>query len=68
MKNVKTAPQEVEQNKNPEPIFHTCIFAIFDSLGECTEYANKQTNVLDVQMTKQQNGKWLFKATCLASA
>lgn len=67
MKNEKTAPQEVEQNRNPEPIFHTCIFAIFDSLAECIEYANKQTNVLDVQMTQQQNGKWLFKATCIAS-
>lgn len=68
MKKNETAPQVVEPIANPEPIFHTCIFAIFDSLAECTEYVNKQTKVLDVNMTKQQNGKWLFKATCLASA
>lgn len=67
MKKNDTAPQEVEQNKNPEPIVHNCIFAVKNSIDECLDYASKLPCALDVQFTKQQNGKWLFKCTCLVS-
>lgn len=65
MKNeTKTAPQEVEQ-KNPEAVKHVVVFHITDSMSDALKEISELSDVLQCEINAQQNGKYLYRATCM---
>lgn len=66
MKKENTAPQEVEQtSKNPEAVKHVVVFHITDTYSDAIQEVSALSDVLQVEISAQQNGKFLYRATCL---
>lgn len=66
MKKENDAPKSVEQTpKNPEPVKHVVVFHITDTYSDAISEVSSLSDVLQVEISAQQNGKFLYRATCL---
>lgn len=64
MTKTKTAPQEVEQNKL-EAVKHIVVFHITDTFSDALKEVSGLTDVLQCEINAQQNGKFVYRATCM---
>lgn len=61
-----SAPCEVNQTpKNPDPVKHVVVFHIADTFSDAIKEVSSLSDVLHVEISAQQNGKFLYRATCL---
>lgn len=63
MTKTKTAPQEVEHNKL-EAVKHIVVFHITDTFSDALKEVSELNDVLQCEINAQQNGKFLYRATC----
>lgn len=61
--NTKTAPQEVE-HKLPEAVKHIVVFHITETFADAVKEVSELKDVLQCEINAQQNGKFLYRATC----
>lgn len=55
----------ISKQENPAPVKHLVVFHITDTFADALAEVGCLENVLSVEVNAQQNGKFLYRATCM---